>query len=573
MRKPLKIGAYIRVSTDKQVQVFEGSLDTQKYRMLEFVKGRNKEIKSWGEIVDYYIEEGFSAGTVKRPEYQRMMSDLRAGRINLILVADISRLSRNVHDFSVLLRELEEHDASYMSLKEQFDTTTPAGRLMTNMVVTMAQFEREQTSERVSINTNSRALRGLVNGGRPPLGLERDENRAGVWVVNEHEAENVRTIFKTFLEQGSLGKTIPILESQNIRPKNSGLKKRSVSHRSWNYQTLWDHLSNYAYVGKREVNKQHKHAPSELLKPWQQYSVVKASWASIISEELFMAVQDMLRDNSSIERRRLSKSDARIFLLSGLLRCAECGRTLCGQSAHGQSEVHRYYGHSDKRVKTIDCSLKRIRADEIEKVVLSHFFEAATSDGYFKTIEKKLKVAVESAIPKSHVRERAIQKELAAVEKELSSMFRFQSADALSNEAMAVVSERLEHLARRKRELQTELTSLLNSEQSQKEIPNLVSDLRTLVQEFKRGFAKASPAMKRRLLRKVMKGIVLTSEGLEITFHLQDRIPALRETGSNVVEMASKRPAPRGAESDLSLLSAELPVLKNGWGSRTRTCE
>jgi site-specific DNA recombinase len=568
MRKPLKIGAYIRVSTDKQVQVFEGSLDTQKYRMQEFVKGRNKEIHSWGTVIDFYVEEGFSAGTVKRPEYQRMMGDLRTGKINLILVADISRLSRNVHDFSVLLRELEQHGASYMSLKEQFDTTTPAGRLMTNMVVTMAQFEREQTSERVAISTNSRALRGLVNGGRPPLGLERDATRAGVWLVNEFEAEKVRTIFQTFLGEGSLGKAIPVLEELGIKPKNCGKKPTGTSERAWNYQTLWDHLCNFAYVGKREVNKKHRNSPAEFLKPWQQYGVSKATWPAIVSEQTFNSVQDMLKDNRSIERRRIANGDARIFLLSGLLSCAECGRSLSGQSAHGRNVIHRYYGHSDKRVKPSECSLSRIRADEVEQVVLNHFFEVASSDQYFRTIEKKLKTAVEASIPNVELHDRAIRKELLGIEKEINSIFRFQATGGMGTEALSLVSERLEALALRKKEMQAVLLAVESTDKTQNEIPNLVNGLRELINEFKRGFKKATPAMKRRLLRKVMKGIVLTSRGLEISFHVEDQIPDLTGLYSNVVELKRKNAGPEGVKSELSLLSGELPVIRNGWGSR-----
>ena len=427
MRKPLRIGAYIRVSTDKQVQVFEGSLDTQKYRMQEFVKGRNKEMRSWGEIIEFYAEEGFSAGSVKRPEYQRMMSDIRSGKINLILVADISRLSRNVHDFSVLLKVLEEYDASYLSLKEQFDTTTPAGRLMTNMVVTMAQFEREQTSERVSINTNARAMRGLVNGGRPPLGLCRSD-KPGLWIVDEIEAEQVRTIFRVFLEQGSLGKALPVIEEMGIRPKNSGVPVKGSSLRMWNYKTLWHHLSNYAYIGRREVNKANRDVSTDFLKPWQQYGVVKAAWPAVVSEETFKSVQDILKDNALVERRRLESSESRIFLLSGILHCGECGRSLCGQSAHGTKGVHRYYGHSDKRVKRIECSVKRIRADELERVVVNHFVKIATSDQYFKEIERKLKTIVKSEESRETNRPQSLRKELMKVEAEIAATFRFQAS-------------------------------------------------------------------------------------------------------------------------------------------------
>lgn len=294
MKKQLRIGAYLRVSTDKQVQVFEGSLDTQKYRMQEFVKSKNRDNKNWGTIVDFYIDEGLSAGTVNRPEYQRMMKDVRAEKIDLILVADISRLSRSVHDFSVLLKDLEQYNASYLSMKEQFDTTTPAGRLMINMVVNMAQFEREQTSERVSINCNSRAMRGYVNGGRTPLGYDRDEERNGTFKINEVEAEQIRIIFNTLRDQGSVGKTIPIIESLKIYPKSTEQKKVGIENKKWSYVQLKALLSNPVYVGVKEVNKKNKDADPDSLKPWEAYQTVKASWPAIIEEKLFYEVQNIL---------------------------------------------------------------------------------------------------------------------------------------------------------------------------------------------------------------------------------------------------------------------------------------
>ena len=387
MKKPLRIGAYLRVSTDKQVQVFEGSLDTQKYRMQDFVKSRNRENKGWGEVVDFYIDEGISAQTTKRPQYQRLMSDIRSGKINLILVADISRLSRNVHDFSVLLKELEQFNGSYMSLKEQFDTTTPAGRLMTNMVVTMAQFEREQTSERVSINCNSRAVRGLVNGGRAPLGFKRDKSKRGLLVIDENESEAIKEIFRLFIQHGSIGKTLPVIESMGFHPKKSSSKKSAASDRLWNPSVVRDILMNPAYIGMREINKMRKGEDPENLKPWQQYQLVKASWPAIIDSSTFQTVQEMLAENAKIERRRLEGAEQRIFLLSGILKCGECGRPLCGQSAHGRISIHRYYGHADKRNTVASCTLGRLRADEVEEAVLNHFTEVTTRAGYFENLE------------------------------------------------------------------------------------------------------------------------------------------------------------------------------------------
>lgn len=390
MKTRLKIGAYLRVSTDRQVQVFEGSLDTQKYRMLEFVKNKNKEVKNWGEIVEFYVDEGLSAGTVKRPQYQKLMADVRNGKVNLILVADISRLSRSVHDFSILLKELEQCNASYLSMKEQFDTTTPAGRLMINMVVNMAQFEREQTSERVSINVSSRAMRGFVSGGKTPFGYDRDKDRPGSFLVNEKEAKDIRTIFRVFLEQGSVGKTIPVIEALGIFPRPMKSKKDGLVSKKWGYDQLKDLLSNPAYIGIKEVNKKQRNSDPDTLKPWQTYQQVKASWPAIVKENEYREVQSILEENLQIERRRVEGSERRIFLLSGILHCGECGRALTGQSSHGSQSVHRYYAHVEKRISNVSCSVKRLRADDVEQAVINHFTEAVSRAGYFDNLEMKL---------------------------------------------------------------------------------------------------------------------------------------------------------------------------------------
>jgi site-specific DNA recombinase len=116
-----------------------------------------------------------------------MLDDIRSGRINLILVTEISRLSRNNFDFSSLIRELDQCRAKLLSVKEQFDTSTPAGEMMVNFMVTLAQFERKQTSERVKLNFHSRALHGLRNGSRIILGYDPVEGSPGKYAVNEEK--------------------------------------------------------------------------------------------------------------------------------------------------------------------------------------------------------------------------------------------------------------------------------------------------------------------------------------------------------------------------------------------------
>lgn len=578
--KQHKIAAYLRVSTDKQVQVFEGSLDTQKYRMQEYVKAKNKDVKNWGEIVEFYVEEGFSAGTDKRPQYQRMMKDIRNGKVNLILVADISRLSRNSTDFGNLLKELDTHDAKYLSMKEQFDTTTASGRLMMNLVVNMAQFEREQVSERVSINCNSRAIRGFVNGGRTPLGFDRCKDRTASYTINDSEAQQVKIIFNVFREQGSVGKTIPIIEAMNIRPKVPSSQKDKRNSSGWRYDQLKALLQNPVYIGMNEVNKLAKNEDQESLKPWERYQLVKASWPSIINEKVFYDVQDILEDNFKLERRRIDNSERRIYLLSGILHCGDCGKSLCGHSAHGKKNSHRYYAHNNKRTRNSKCSVKRIPADKIEQAVINHLTDVMDQVGYFNQLEKRIAETI-CDTPKQIKNEILnLNKALQEVEKEINSTFKLQLQIVSGTEAATLATEHLEKLGKQKRILISRVQELESFDHQQQEPKEIRDEISSKVKEFQKGFKKSPPALRRRLIHKVFGKLVLTPKGIETYFNVHDENQMVQpeeiDANDRINEFWTKK-IPRsnlnGSGELLSLSFTNLRIERNGWGGWTRTSE
>lgn len=116
-----KIGIYVRVSTEEQAQVADGSIESQQHRIKSFIDIKRLQEKDWGKIVDTYIDDGYSAKSTNRPAYQRMIRDLKLGKINLILITDLSRLSRNISDFCELYKELGKYKANFLSIKEQFE--------------------------------------------------------------------------------------------------------------------------------------------------------------------------------------------------------------------------------------------------------------------------------------------------------------------------------------------------------------------------------------------------------------------------------------------------------------------
>lgn len=516
----LKIGGYIRVSTEEQASLVDGSLDNQKYRINAFVDLKNVQEPHWGQVVDFYIDDGYSAKDTRRPAFQRMMADLKRGKINLILVADLSRLSRSISDFCGILEMLKQHEASFLSIKEQFDTSTPAGKMMLYNMINLAQFEREQTAERVALGCHSRAMRGLLNGGHEILGYSKVPERKNTYVVNEDEVETVRTIFQKFLELGSLNRTASALEELGIRPKiKRNRQERLIERGFWTHQTLGSLLRNPAYIGMREVNRKNKFTESRLLKPHQKYQLVKASWPGIIDRDVFESVQILLDENKLKERRRLSGSEKRIFLASGIVRCAECGRVLVGQSSHGQMSVHRYYVHGYSKGDVITCSVKRIRAEEIEDALSKHVSKVLQDGRYLDSVAGKIASQAKDAESSSKGERKRLQKELQEVEKEMEAAFKFQMKAEQGSESAKFFFDKIESLGKRKIALEKSISEIGESSSNVISLSDVRRDLEGRVQAASKGWAKLSAVQQKRALRRLIQQLLIGPKGIDIYYY------------------------------------------------------
>jgi site-specific DNA recombinase len=543
---PHKIGAYIRVSTEEQAQVVDGSLESQQYRLKSFVDSKNIQEKNWGKHVDSYIDDGFSAKDTRRPAYQRMLRDIRNGKIDLILVTDLSRLSRNISDFCGLLEDLESHKAKFLSVKEQFDTSTPVGEMMIYNMINLAQFERKQTSERVSMNFHSRALRGLRNGGNAVLGFDRDKDNPGKLVVNPNEAPGVRGIFSIYLETGSLHATAIRLNGTSISPKvGEGRKARHATEGRWTVDSVRNHLSNYAYIGKREINKAHQHEAQETLKPWHRYQVVKASWPAIIDEKDFANVQRLIKENWKKERSRIAHGERRFFPLSGVLRCGDCNRALIGQTSHGRNEPHRYYGHKMVAGEAIDCKIKRLRAGEVEEAVVAHLSEILLRAGHLDLVEDNLRRAIGAKGLDLFAERDRVQKDIVGLDRDIDSAMKLMETVSTNPDVINLIQEKLEKLATKmkilvadREELLTKIDETNDAKQGRKVIEENARD-------FQKGWPRASNAMKRRLVRRLVDGLIYTREGLHAYYVTAKEQVSVQPTPPNKMASESSSEATR----------------------------
>lgn len=245
-----RVGLYIRVSTEEQAANPEGSIKSQEQRLREQLRLKNQE-KYLGEVTEVFIDRALSGKDIRRPELQRMLLAISRGEITLVMVSELSRLSRSIKDFSNIWELMQRLGCGFLSLRENFDTTTAAGEMVLYTVANIAQFERKQCSERIRANLLARAERGLFNGGSIPVGYELDVNNKGSFKVNEEHALVVRECFKSYLTQGTLVNTAKFLNERGLslpKVKRNGSRDRIGI---FTVDNLHDILRNKSYMGIR----------------------------------------------------------------------------------------------------------------------------------------------------------------------------------------------------------------------------------------------------------------------------------------------------------------------------------
>ena len=343
---------------------------------------------------------------------------------------------------------------------------------------------------------------------------------SNTYTVNEDEAAMVKIIFKTFLEQGTLSRSIRKLSELGVHPKvNSTRKNKLVDRGIWSTSTLRDLLRNQAYIGLREVNKSNRNLESKSLKSHEHYQVVKASWPAIVNQNVFDSVQKLLLDNLQGERRRLDGAERRVFLVSGILHCKECGRPMVGQSAHGEKSVHRYYKHASSPGDVIVCSAKRIRADNIEAAISTHLFELLNNGGYLTDISSRISAIEKESFGSHSALKNQLEKDLKNTESEMDAAFKFQLSTTSGTQALQFYTEKIESLGTKKLELKGQIESLKQSGRNVISMTEAKKNLFERTESVTRGWSKLPDTQKRRALRRLIKDILIGPEGMDIYYY------------------------------------------------------
>src|SRR3954454_13424966 len=245
-RRALRCAIYTRVSTDQGLEQEFNSLDNQRESAEAYVKSQAHE--GWRCLPAPYDDGGFSGGSLERPALQHLLADIRARQVDVVVVYKVDRLTRSLADFAKLVELFDQHGVSFVSVTQQFNTTTSMGRLTLNVLLSFARFEREVTSERIRDKIAASKRKGLWVGGTLPLGYEMKDGKIA---IVEEEAELVRSIFRRYLELGSVNELLRDLGERNIRTKTRRLSTGATRGGiPFGRGALYYLLSNHFYIGE-----------------------------------------------------------------------------------------------------------------------------------------------------------------------------------------------------------------------------------------------------------------------------------------------------------------------------------
>jgi site-specific DNA recombinase len=478
---PVVCGLYTRVSSRNQLETDYSSLETQRERLEAYCRSQENYT-----VFRIYEDGGYSADSLDRPALKEMVRDIRDGKLNCVLAYKIDRLTRSVKDFHLLMDLFDRNGVKFVSVTQSLDTQNPMGRLLRNVLLDFAQFEREMTADRTRDKMHQRAQKGLWNGGHAPYGYTARDKKL---VMNPEEAERVQFMFRYFANTPSLSR---------LRQELHRFGWHNRSGKLWGKMTLDQILRNPIYCGLIRFNDQR----------------FKGEHEALIEEVLFNKVQSARRQYTHSK----TKSD-RTFLLKGLIRCSVCGSWMTPhytQKRHKDGSAYRipYYRctktmHFENSV----CTIKHLNADQVEQLVIGKLSELSQNQDYLRMSVDELNRDVKRKIEPLEREAAPINKRLEEIEREINRYVRALGQGKLSIGRLEKEISSLEADRNVLRSRHDELRRMIND--------SVVRDysaevLQRTLKDFQSAFAALTPQEKAEALQCVLKTVTVHPGKLDL---------------------------------------------------------
>ena len=342
----MRCAIYTRKSTDEGLEQSFNSLDAQREACEAYIASQKHE--GWICHDNSYDDGGWSGGTIERPALRKLMGDIKAGMIKTIVVYKIDRLTRSLTDFAKLVEIFDEHGVTFVSVTQQFNTTTSMGRLTLNVLLSFAQYEREITGERIRDKFAASKAKGMFMGGKVPIGYLLGDREL---LIDDKYAEVVNLIFEQYLELGSAGAVKRWLNNQGIlTPVRHHRNGRQTGGKPFYTGHLYQLLSNPIYIGK----VRHKQ------------DIYDGQHAAIISQDLWDSVQARLAENASRPKGSASTKLQQYPLVGKIF--SSVGYRLAPTTVHKKETRYRHYTVNRTRHEPPYGELTSLPAQEAERV-------------------------------------------------------------------------------------------------------------------------------------------------------------------------------------------------------------
>jgi site-specific DNA recombinase len=354
--KIVRCAVYTRKSTEEGLDQEFNSLDAQREAAEAYIASQQHQ--GWIALPERYDDGGFSGGNLDRPALKRLLENITAGKIDSVLVYKIDRLSRSLLDFARIMEIFEQHHVCFVSITQQFNSATSMGRLVLNMLLSFAQFERELIAERTRDKIAAARRKGKWVGGMPLLGYDVDPKGSKLR-INDAEADRVRAIFALYLEYQALLPVLRELDRRVWRTKRWRTRKGHLrGGRAFTRNTLRQLLRSVTYLGHIRYRQE----------------VHLGEHDAIVDPSTWQQVQTLLQAKRRHQEARLPSG----ALLQRLLRCGACGCAMTSSHTSKGTRRYRYYvcRQAQKR-GWHTCPAPSLAAGPIEELVVRHIQELA----------------------------------------------------------------------------------------------------------------------------------------------------------------------------------------------------
>lgn len=480
-----------------------------------------------------FEDEGFTGGNIKRPQFQKLIKNIKKNKFDVLICYRLDRISRNIADFSDIIELLQAYNVDFISIREQFDTSTPMGRAMMYIASVFAQLERETIAERVKDNMLELAKTGRWLGGQTPYGYNTTGSKENIRLVqNEKELKIVKQLFEQYIKLGSLSKLQGWTIKEKIKSRKnkifdmSSLKKiltnpvyviadedfyKFASNNKMNICNTLEEFKINKSKGLLCFNRTDQKFSKNKLKELKEWIVCIGTHKGIINTQIWLLTQDMIKDNAKLSPRT---NTSRIALLSTVLRCKDCGSTfrIVGKYVDGKLTHHYYKCKTKEKSRTTLCNVKNVNGLEAEKMVLE-YIKSFNIDEYTAKNEyaKHKDELEENTIDKIINIENDIHKKKDDIEKLTEKLI-----DTENSTASKYIIDKIEKIDLEIQNLEKELEQLQENKEEENENKINYELLRKEMQYAKENIEHLEFEQQKRLIKNLIEYVLWDGETLSI---------------------------------------------------------